>query len=197
MYKLIIKRILDFLLSFAFLVLLIPIFVLISICIIIDDPGSVFFSQRRVGIKKSIFKLYKFRSMKMSTPHDIPTHMLKNPDEYITNVGKFLRITSLDELPQLFNILLGHMSFIGPRPALWNQDDLIAERDKYGANNIKPGLTGWAQINGRDELPIPVKAKYDGEYVKKMSFLFDLKCLLLTFKVVLTREGLKEGGISK
>ena len=193
MYKLIIKRILDFLLSFVFLVLFIPIFVLISICIIIDNPGPVFFSQRRVGINKTIFNLYKFRSMKMSTPHDTPTHMLKNPEEYITKVGKFLRNTSLDELPQLFNILLGQMSFIGPRPALWNQDDLIAERDKYGANDIRPGLTGWAQINGRDELPISVKAKYDGEYVKKISFLFDLKCLLLTFKVVLTREGLKEG----
>ena len=194
MYKLIIKRILDIILSFTLMVLFIPIFLLISILIVIDDPGAVFFSQKRVGINKKIFRLYKFRSMKMSTPHDTPTHLLKNPDEYITRVGKLLRSTSLDELPQLYNILIGQMSFIGPRPALWNQDDLIEERDKYGANDVRPGLTGWAQINGRDELPIPVKAKFDGEYIKKMSFLFDLKCFMLTFKIVITRSGLKEGG---
>lgn len=194
MYKKCIKRIISFIFSLVLIIALMPLFLIISVIIFIDNPGSVLFFQKRIGINKTIFKLYKFRSMKMTTPHDTPTHLLKNPDMYITKIGKFLRSTSLDELPQLLNILLGQMSFVGPRPALWNQDDLIKERDKYGANNIKPGLTGWAQVNGRDELPIEIKAKFDGEYVSKMSLLFDLKCIFLTFKVVFTKEGLKEGG---
>ena len=194
LYKMFIKKIIDRIVSLLFIILLIPVFLVLSIIIFIDDPGPIIFCQKRVGINKTIFNLYKFRSMKMSTPHDTPTHLLKNPDEYITKAGKMLRSTSFDELPQLFNILFGQMSFVGPRPALWNQDDLIIERDKYGANDILPGLTGWAQINGRDELPISIKARFDGEYVKNMSFVFDVKCILLTFKVVFTREGLKEGG---
>lgn len=194
MYKNYIKPILDFLLSLVVIVLFIPLCLLICVLIFINDPGPIIFTQKRYGINKSFFNLYKFRTMKMSTPHDTPTHLLKNPDQYITRVGKLLRKTSLDELPQLFNILLGQMSFIGPRPALWNQDDLISERDKYGANGVKPGLTGWAQINGRDELPIDVKARLDGEYVKNMSFLFDIKCFIGTIRVVLTQEGNKEGG---
>lgn len=194
MYKNYIKPILDFLLSLVVIVLFIPLCLLICVLIFINDPGPIIFTQKRYGINKSFFNLYKFRTMKMSTPHDTPTHLLKNPERYITRVGKFLRKTSLDELPQLFNILVGQMSFIGPRPALWNQDDLISERDKYGANGVKPGLTGWAQINGRDELPIDVKAKLDGEYVKNMSFLFDIKCFISTIRVVLTQEGNKEGG---
>ena len=194
MYKNFFKNILDFLLSVLLIVLLIIPCILISIFSYFDDPGPIFFTQKRYGFNKSFFNVYKFRTMKMSTPHDTPTHLLKNPEQYITRVGKFLRKTSLDELPQLFNILVGQMSFIGPRPALWNQDDLISERDKYGANGVKPGLTGWAQINGRDELPIDVKAKLDGEYVKNMSFLFDIKCFIGTIRVVLTQEGNKEGG---
>lgn len=194
MYKNYIKPILDVLLSLVVIVLFIPLCLLICVLIFINDPGPIIFTQKRFGINKSFFNLYKFRTMKMSTPHDTPTHLLKNPEQYITRVGKFLRKTSLDELPQLFNILVGQMSFIGPRPALWNQDDLISERDKYCANGVKPGLTGWAQINGRDELPIPVKARLDGEYVKNMSFLFDIKCFIGTIRVVLTQEGNKEGG---
>ena len=194
MYKYYFKRVIDFVTSLILIILMIPCLILISFAIFIDDPGEIFFSQKRIGINKSTFNLYKFRSMKMTTPHDTPTHLLKNPDMYITKIGKFLRSTSLDELPQLLNILLGQMSFIGPRPALWNQDDLIRERDKYGANDIRPGLTGWAQVNGRDELQIEEKARLDGEYVSKMSLMFDLKCILLTFKVVFTKEGLKEGG---
>lgn len=194
MYKIFFKNILDFLLSFLLIILLIIPCIFISIFSCFDDPGPIFFTQKRYGINKSFFNLYKFRTMKVSTPHDTPTHLLKNPEQYITRVGKFLRKTSLDELPQLLNILVGQMSFIGPRPALWNQDDLISERDKYGANGVKPGLTGWAQINGRDELPIDVKAKLDGEYVKNMSFLFDIKCVIGTIRVVLTQEGNKEGG---
>ena len=194
MYNRYIKKIIDLFLSFFLIIVFLPLFILLSICILINDPGPVIFKQKRVGIHKKFFNLYKFRSMKMSTPHDIPTHLLKNPDEYITGVGIFLRSSSLDELPQLFNILVGQMSFIGPRPALWNQDDLITERDKYGANDIRPGLTGWAQINGRDELPIAVKAKYDGEYVEKISFLFDLKCFFGTIIAVFSHKGVKEGG---
>ena len=194
MYKEFIKRLIDIVLSFVgILVLALPMLI-IAIIIKIDDPGPVFFSQRRVGLHKKHFKLYKFRSMKMSTPHDMPTHMLENPEQYITKIGKFLRKSSLDELPQLFCIFAGTMSIIGPRPALWNQDDLIAERDKYGANDVKPGLTGWAQINGRDELEIPVKAKLDGEYVEKMSFAFDCKCFFGTIKSVLKSDGVVEGG---
>lgn len=179
--------------TIGIVVLAVPMFV-IGLVIKIDDPGPVFFKQKRVGKDKKYFMLLKYRSMKMSTPHDTPTHLLKNPEQYITRVGRFLRKSSLDELPQLFNIWLGHMSIIGPRPALWNQEDLIAERDRYGANNIMPGLTGWAQINGRDELAIDVKAKFDGEYVEKMSFLFDCKCFFGTIGSVLKSEGVVEGG---
>lgn len=194
MYKRFIKRPIDLILSIAALLLCSWLFLIIAIAILIDDPGKIFFSQKRVGIDKRFFKLYKFRSMKMSTPHDVPTHLLTDPDQYITKVGRFLRRTSLDELPQLFNILKGDMSFIGPRPALWNQDDLVAERDKYGANSVRPGLSGWAQIHGRDELEIPEKARLDGEYVKRMSFLFDCRCFFGTFSSALRAEGVVEGG---
>ena len=193
MYKHFFKRFIDIVLSFIGGIVLLPVFLIIAIAIVIDDPGPVFFRQKRVGKNKKLFWLHKFRSMKVKTP-DIPTHLLENPEQYITRVGKFLRKTSLDELPQVYDILLGKMSIIGPRPALWNQDDLIAERDKYGANDIKPGLTGWAQINGRDELEIPVKAKLDGEYVEKMSFGFDCKCFFGTITSVLKHDGVVEGG---
>ncbi|MFZ7133065.1 MAG: sugar transferase [Eubacteriales bacterium] len=188
-----IKRFIDFTLSFIGLILLSPVFLILIIAIKLDTKGSVFFKQKRVGIKNTYFNILKFRTMRIDTPKDTPTHCLENPDQYITKVGKFLRKTSLDELPQLINILKGEMSIIGPRPALWNQYDLIEERDKYGANEIKPGLTGWAQINGRDELPIEVKAKLDGEYVEKMSFVFDVKCFFSTIISVIKREGVKEG----
>lgn len=194
MYKKIVKRIGDIILSGLGIVFLAFPMLIIAIAIKIDDPGPVFFKQKRVGIHKTHFGLLKFRSMKMSTPHDTPTHLLANPEQYITKIGKFLRKSSLDELPQLFNIWLGQMSVVGPRPALWNQYDLIAERDKYGANDIRPGLTGWAQINGRDELEIDVKARFDGEYVQKMSFLFDSKCFFGTFISVLRSDGVVEGG---
>ncbi len=193
MYKAFFKRAIDFVLSLGGVVVLAVPMGIIALAIKIDDPGPALFKQKRVGLHKSYFQLYKFRSMKMNTP-DIPTHLLENPDQYITKIGKFLRKTSLDELPQLFNILTGKMSIIGPRPALWNQDDLIAERDKYGANDVKPGLTGWAQINGRDELEIPVKAKLDGEYVEKLSFGFDCKCFFGTIAAVLRSDGVVEGG---
>ena len=193
MYSIYFKRAIDILLSFFGLLLLFPVFLIVIIAIKADDPGPAFFKQKRVGIHKSHFWLYKFRSMKMNTP-DIPTHLLENPEQYITRVGAFLRKTSLDELPQLWNILIGDMSIIGPRPALWNQDDLIAERDKYGANDVRPGLTGWAQINGRDELEIDVKARLDGEYVEKLGFLFDLKCFFGTVVSVLRSDGVVEGG---
>lgn len=189
-----IKRAIDVVLSFGGLVVLSPIYAGIAIAIKIDDPGPVFFTQKRVGQNKEFFKIHKFRSMKMSTPHDVPTHMLGDPDQYITRVGKFLRKHSLDELPQIWDIFIGNMSVIGPRPALWNQDVLIAEREKYHANDVKPGLTGWAQINGRDELEIPVKAKLDGEYVKKESLFFDIKCFLGTIGSVLSSDGVVEGG---
>ncbi len=187
------KRMIDIILSLVGLILLSPIFLVIIIIIKIDDPGPAFFKQKRVGINKSYFNLYKFRSMKVNTP-DVPTHLLKNPKQYISRVGRFLRKTSLDELPQMWNILKGDMSIIGPRPALWNQDDLIAERDLYGANDVRPGLTGWAQINGRDELEIEVKARFDGEYVERMSFLFDCKCFFGTIFSVLKSDGVVEGG---
>ena len=193
MYKHFFIRFIDIVLSFIGGIVLLPVFLIIAIAIVIDDPGPVFFRQKRVGKNKKLFWLHKFRSMKVKTP-DIPTHLLENPEQYITRVGKFLRKTSLDELPQVYDILFGKMSIIGPRPALWNQDDLIAERDKYGANDIKPGLTGWAQINGRDELEIPVKAKLDGEYVEKMSFGFDCKCFFGTITSVLKHDGVVEGG---
>lgn len=194
MYSKFFKRTIDVILSFLGLIILSPIFALLALLIIIDDPGPVFFTQKRVGINKTFFKLHKFRSMKMSTPHDMPTHLLENPDQYITKVGKFLRKSSLDELPQIWDIFVGNMSIIGPRPALWNQDDLVAERDKYGANDVRPGLTGWAQINGRDELEIPVKAKLDGEYIENISFAFDCKCFFGTIFSVLKHDGVVEGG---
>jgi O-antigen biosynthesis protein WbqP len=194
MYQRFFKRAVDIVLSFAGLVVLAPVFLLLALAIKIDDPGPVFFRQKRVGLHKTHFHILKFRTMKMDTPHDTPTHLLKNPEQYITRVGNFLRKTSLDELPQIFQIFTGEMSIIGPRPALWNQYDLIAERDKYGANDIRPGLTGWAQINGRDELPIDVKARLDGEYVEKLSFAFDVKCFVGTVVAVLRRDGVVEGG---
>ncbi len=193
MYSKIFKRMFDVILSFLGICILLPVFLIIIIAIKINDPGPAFFKQKRVGADKSYFNLYKFRSMKMNTP-DIPTHLLKNPEQYITKVGAILRKTSLDELPQMWNILKGNMSIIGPRPALWNQDDLIAERDKYSANDVRPGLTGWAQINGRDELEIPVKAKLDGEYVERLSFGFDCKCFFGTILSVLKSDGVVEGG---
>ena len=175
------------------IIILSPVLIIIIALIKIDSIGPIFFCQKRVGKNKSHFMIYKFRTMKIDAPKDTPTHMLQDPDMYITRMGKFLRRTSLDELPQMVNILWGHMSVIGPRPALWNQDDLIAERDKYGANDIRPGLSGWAQINGRDELPIPVKAQLDGVYVKKISFLFDCKIFFLTIFTALVGKGLQEG----
>lgn len=194
MYRRFIKRLIDIVLSFLGLVLASWLYLLIIIAIKIDDPGPVFFKQKRVGIHKRYFQLIKFRSMKMSTPHDTPTHLLENPDAYITRVGRFIRKTSLDEIPQLWNILKGDMSIIGPRPALWNQYDLLEERDKYGANDVKPGLSGWAQIHGRDELEIEEKAKLDGEYVQKMSFLFDCRCFFGTAIGALRGDGVVEGG---
>ena len=194
MYKRFVKRSIDTVLSFIGLVVLSPIFLILIVAIKIDDPGTVFFAQKRVGEQKKHFMLYKFRTMKMSTPHDTPTHLLENPEQYITRVGRFLRKSSLDELPQIWNILRGDMSIIGPRPALWNQFDLIEERDTYGANDVRPGLTGWAQINGRDELEIPVKAKLDGEYVERMSFGFDCRCFFGTITSVLRSDGVVEGG---
>lgn len=195
-----IKRIIDVLLSFIGLVVLSPLYLIVSIAIKIDDPGPVLFTQKRVGRNKQYFKLHKFRSMKMATPHDVPTHMLDNPDQYITKVGRIARRLSIDELPQIWDIFVGNMSIIGPRPALWNQDVLTSERDKWGANDIKPGLTGWAQINGRDELEIPVKAKFDGEYSNKLkaggfqAFAFDCKCFIGTVFSVAKSDGVVEGG---
>ena len=194
MYKKYVKRAIDVVLSFLGLIALSWLYLILIIAIKIDDPGPAFFTQKRVGIGKTYFKLHKFRSMKMCTPHDTPTHLLENPEQYITRMGKFLRKSSLDELPQIWDIFVGNMSIIGPRPALWNQDDLIVERDKYGANDVRPGLTGWAQINGRDELEIDVKAKFDGEYVEKMSFWFDVKCFFGTITSVLKSDGVVEGG---
>ena len=189
-----IKRIIDILLSFIGLVILAPVMGIIALAIKVEDPGPAIFVQKRVGQNKKFFKLHKFRSMKMSTPHDVPTHMLDNPDQYITKVGRFMRRTSIDELAQIWDIFVGNMSVIGPRPALWNQDVLVAERDKYNANDVKPGLTGWAQINGRDELEISDKAKLDGDYVKRISFLFDVKCFIGTIFSVAKSDGVVEGG---
>ena len=180
-------------LSSLALLILWPIFLILAVAIKLDDPGPVFFRQKRVGLHKEYFWILKFRTMKMCTPHDMPTHLLEHPEQYITRVGNILRKTSLDELPQILQIWTGKMSIIGPRPALWNQYDLIELRDQYGANDIRPGLSGWAQINGRDELPIEVKARYDGEYVEKMSFLFDCKCFFGTIFKVLRRDGVVEG----
>ena len=195
-----IKRIIDFIIALLGLIILSPFFFILIIIIKIDSKGPVLFKQKRVGKNKVHFNILKFRTMRIDTPKDTPTHMLENPDQYITKVGKFLRKTSLDELPQIINILMGQMSCVGPRPALWNQFDLIEERDKYvgkyglTANGTRPGLTGWAQINGRDELPIEDKARLDGEYIEKISFLFDLKCFFGTFTSVLKSEGVVEGG---
>ena len=194
MYRKFLKRVIDVILSGCGIVVLSPIYLIVALAIKIDDPGPVFFRQKRIGKGKTYFNILKFRTMKMDTPHDMPTHLLENPEQYITRVGKVLRKTSLDELPQIFQIFTGKMSIIGPRPCLWNQFDLIEERDKYGANDIRPGLTGWAQINGRDELPIDVKARYDGEYVQRMSFRFDCKCFFGTIVSVVKRDGVVEGG---
>lgn len=188
-----IKRILDIVLSLVAMVVLSPLMVALAAVIRVTSPGPVFFRQKRVGKGKSHFMIYKFRSMRTDAPKDRPTHLLKDPSAYITPVGRFLRRSSLDELPQLINILRGEMAVVGPRPALWNQFDLIAERDKYGANDVRPGLTGWAQINGRDELPIDVKARLDGEYVRRMSLGFDARCILETVFKVLRSEGVVEG----
>ena len=189
-----IKRVLDFAISLLGLIILSPLFVFISVLIFIDDPGPVIFKQKRVGKNCKFFFCHKFRSMKMSTPHDVPTHQLKNPEKYITRVGRVLRRTSMDELPQIWDILRGKMSVIGPRPALWNQNDLVEERDKYCANDVMPGLTGLAQISGRDKLEIPEKARIDGEYCRKMGLRMDLKCFFETVVSVLRQDGVVEGG---
>ena len=194
MYRKFGKRLVDVILSGIALIPLSVVYLILAIAIKIDDPGPVFFRQKRVGLHKTHFEIMKFRTMKMETPKDMPTHLLQNPEQYITRVGGFLRKYSLDELPQILQIFTGKMSIVGPRPALWNQFDLMEERDKYGANDVRPGLTGWAQINGRDELPIDVKARLDGEYVEKMGFLFDMKCMIGTVLPVFTGAGVVEGG---
>lgn len=200
MYKHFFKRLFDFVLSFLGIIIFAIPMVILAIAIKCDSKGPVFFKQKRIGKNKKIFMILKFRTMRTDTPHDAPTHELSDPKKWITKVGGFLRKTSLDEIPQIFNIFVGHMSIIGPRPALWNQDDLVAERDKYGANDVKPGLTGWAQINGRDELEIPVKAKLDGEYVEKLNagkfkgIAMDWKCFWGTIFSVLKSDGVVEGG---
>ncbi|RIX45877.1 sugar transferase [Paenibacillus nanensis] len=191
------KRMGDIFLSFLGLIILSPIFIVLAIVIKLDSNGPVFFKQKRVGIHKKHFYILKFRTMRVDSPNDMPTHLLENPEQYITKVGRFLRKTSLDELPQIWNIFIGHMSIIGPRPALWNQYDLIELRDKYGANDVLPGLTGWAQINGRDELPLDVKAKLDGEYVRAIGFLMDIKCFFGTFVSVVKSDGIVEGSTSQ
>lgn len=200
MYERFVKRIIDIIASFLGMVLLSWLYAVIAIAIFLDDPGPVLFVQKRIGKNKVPFFMYKFRSMKMSAPHNVPTHLLQNPEQYITRIGKFLRKSSLDELPQIWNIFIGDMSTVGPRPALWNQEDLIVERDKYGANGVRPGLTGWAQINGRDELEIFEKARLDGEYTHILhegglrAFVFDCRCFLATFFAVVRRDGIVEGG---
>ena len=194
MYRKFGKRLVDIGLSGIALIPLSVVYLVLAIAIKVDDPGPVFFRQKRVGLHKTHFEIMKFRTMKMETPRDMPTHLLQNPEQYITRVGGFLRKYSLDELPQIIQIFTGKMSIVGPRPALWNQFDLVEERDKYGANDVRPGLTGWAQINGRDELPIDVKARFDGEYVEKLSFGFDCKCFFGTIGSVLKHEGVVEGG---
>ena len=188
------KYTMDFLISLVAFIFLLPVFLIISLLIKLTSKGPVLFKQKRVGKNKKLFTIYKFRTMRIDAPKDTPTHLLEDPDQYITKIGKFLRKTSLDELPQIINILLGQMSIIGPRPALWNQYDLIEERDKYGANKLRPGLTGWAQINGRDELEIPQKAALDGEYVKKQSLLFDIKIFFKTIISIIKSDGVVEGG---
>ena len=193
-YERVIKRCFDVFCSFCALVLLSPLYLFLILAVVIDDPGPVFFVQKRVGKNKRYFTLHKFRSMKMSTPHDVPTHMLKNPEQYITRVGRVLRKLSLDELPQVWDIFIGNMSIVGPRPALWNQDVLTACRDLYGANDITPGLTGWAQVNGRDEVEIEEKARLDGEYVRNLGFKMDVTCFFMTIGNVLRHKGVVEGG---
>lgn len=203
MYEKFVKRMIDIITSFFGMILLSWLYVIIAIVIFLDDPGPIFFVQKRIGKNKIPFFMYKFRSMKMSAPHDVPTHLLKNPEQYITSVGKFLRKSSLDELPQIWNIFIGDMSIIGPRPALWTQEDLIEERDKCGANSVRPGLTGWAQINGRDELEIPVKATLDGEYTKILhnggfkAWWFDCYCFVKTIITVVRCSGIVEGGTGR
>ena len=197
MYSKCIKRLIDLILSLIGLIILSPVLIIISILIKIDSKGPVFFKQKRVGIHKKLFNIYKFRTMYIDTPKDMPTHLLNNPEAYITKVGRFLRKTSLDELPQLINIIKGEMAVIGPRPALYNQEDLIELRDRYKANDIRPGLTGWAQIHGRDELEIEEKAKLDGYYTEHISFLLDIKCFFLTIASVLKHEGVVEGGTGR
>ena len=200
MYKYVLKRTFDFVLSLLGIIVLAIPMLIIAIAVKCSSKGPVFFKQKRVGKKKKLFTILKFRTMRIDTPRDAPTHELADPKKWITGVGRFLRKTSLDEIPQIFNILVGQMSIIGPRPALWNQDDLVAERDKYGANDVKPGLTGWAQINGRDELEIPLKAKLDGDYVRKLNagwfrgFWMDWKCFWGTIFSVLKSDGVVEGG---
>ena len=189
-----IKRLIDLVLSVCGLIVLSPLLIAIVIAIKLDSKGPVIFKQKRLGKNKTYFNIWKFRTMRTDAPKDMPTHLLSSPDAYITKIGKFLRQTSLDELPQILQIVVGKMAIIGPRPALWNQYDLIEERDKYGANDITPGLTGWAQVNGRDELEIPVKAKLDGEYVEKMGFMMDCKCFIMTIFSVARHDGVVEGG---
>lgn len=187
------KRFFDIVLSFVAIIVFSWLLIIIAVAIVVEDKGNILFKQKRIGKNKKEFYIYKFRTMKVSTPKDVPTHLLDNPESYITKIGGFLRKTSLDELPQLFNILKGDMSIVGPRPALWNQFDLIALRDENGSNSVRPGLTGWAQVNGRDELPIDVKAGFDGEYIKKMSIIFDIKIILMTVVSVFTSKGVREG----
>jgi len=193
-YNVFVKRLFDIVLSLVGMIVLSPFLIVLSLWIFIDDPGPILFTQKRLGKNKQYFKLHKFRSMKMCTPHDRPTHMLDNPEQYITRAGKFIRAHSLDELPQIWDIFIGNMSIIGPRPGLWNQDVLTAERDKYGANDVKPGLTGCAQINGRDELEISEKARLDGEYVAHLGFRMDLKCFLGSLGVFGGDDSVVEGG---
>lgn len=194
MYKKYVKRIIDLIFSTVGIVILLIPMMIVSLIITIEDPGPPIFTQKRIGKNKKLFKIYKFRSMKMNTPHDVATHLLENPEQYLLKSGKIFRKLSIDEIPQIFNIFLGQMSIVGPRPALWNQYDLCEERDKYGANDAKPGLTGWAQVNGRDELLIPDKAKLDGEYVRNISFKMDSKCFMMTIGNVINGKGVVEGG---
>lgn len=194
MYRKFFKRALDILLSAAGTLVLSPLFLLISAAVKLEDHGPVFFSQQRIGTHRRPFRILKFRTMRVDTPHDTPTHLLEDPEQWITRVGRVLRKTSLDELPQILQILTGRMSVVGPRPALWNQYDLIAEREKYGANDVTPGLTGWAQVNGRDSLEIEEKARLDGEYARKLSFRLDVKIFFMTLVNVIRRQDVVEGG---
>ena len=193
MYKKYVKRVFDILISMTLIIGLSWLLILIMLIVRLTSKGPIFFKQKRIGLNKTEFIILKFRTMRIDTPKDLPTHMFSEPEKHITRIGRILRATSLDELPQLFNILKGDMSIVGPRPALWNQYDLIEERDKYKANDVRPGLTGWAQVNGRDELAIPIKAKYDGEYVEQMGFVFDIKCIIKTISCVFSRKGFREG----